>query len=217
MKQPQPGSKHWYAPDTAIARFFADRQEKRLPRLLLHSCCGPCSSAVLEQLTSHFSVTVFFSNSNITDPAEYQLRLETQKQLIAQLPAQHPVTLLEDAYNPAAFYRAVQGFEGAPEGGERCGICIAMRLDRTANLAAAEGFDAFCTTLSVSPHKSFPVILKEGLALAEASGIPFLEADFKQRSGYQRSVALSAQYGLYRQAYCGCRFADPRTAGENKA
>ncbi|MGI6014285.1 MAG: epoxyqueuosine reductase QueH [Oscillospiraceae bacterium] len=184
---------------------------KSVPRLLLHSCCGPCSSYVLEYLTQYFSVTVLFYNPNIQPEAEYQKRLAWQERLIAALPVKYPVTLLKSDWEGAAFTGAVQGQENEPEGGSRCTSCFVLRLTKTAELAKSMGFDYFCTTLTVSPHKDAQRINHLGYEIGERLGVAWLPSDFKKREGYKRSIQLSADYGLYRQNYCGCLYSRPKT------
>ena len=189
--------------DTRIAQHA---QAGEVPRLLLHSCCGPCSSYVLSYLAQYFSISLFFYNPNILPEAEYAERLRTQKQLLAALPVLYPVTLIEGAYEPERFLQAVSGLESEPEGGARCAACFRLRLEETARLAKAEGFDYFSTTLSVSPHKDADILADINSAFAEAYEIKTLPADFKKREGYLKSIQLSKAYGLYRQEYCGCPF-----------
>lgn len=178
----------------------------KTPRLLLHSCCAPCSSYVLEYLAAHFAITVFYENPNISPKEEYAKRLAEQKRLIAALPAPHPVGFLESAYEPERFLEAVRGLENEPEGGARCAVCFRLRLDATARAARDGGFDYFTTTLSVSPHKNAQLLAEIGEACARRWGVPYLAADFKKRGGYLRSIRLSEAYGLYRQNFCGCVF-----------
>lgn len=179
------------------------------PRLLLQSCCGPCSSYVLEYLTRYFRVTVLYYNPNIQPQAEYDKRLRWQQEIIARLPTQTPVDLLECGYDGARYMAAVRGLEREPEGGARCTVCFRLRLEETARLAQARGYDYFCTTLTVSPHKDAGRINAIGAALAAQYGVAWLPSDFKKREGYKRSIELSKQYGLYRQDYCGCLFSKP--------
>ena len=181
------------------------RAENKRPSLLLQSCCGPCSSYVLEYLSQYFAVTVYYSNSNIWPPEEYDKRLSEQKRLIRE--ASFPdVTLLDSRYEPEVFYEAVKGLETEPEGGARCPVCFRMRLEDTAREAKLRGFDYFGTTLTVSPHKNAPLINEIGREIGEKIGVSWLPADFKKRSGYLRSIQLSKEYALYRQDYCGCQF-----------
>lgn len=174
------------------------------PTLLLHGCCAPCSSYVLEYLSQHFSITLYFYNPNITLQEEYTRRLEEVRRLVSVLPVNHPVTLLEGAYDPALFAALAQGKESEREGGARCADCYDLRLAQTAQLAAQGGFDYFTTTLSISPYKNAHKLNEIGERLAGTYGVRHLPCDFKKRGGYKRSVELSARYGLYRQSYCGC-------------
>lgn len=180
--------------------------QQHIPTLLLHSCCAPCSSYVLEYLSDYFAITVFYYNPNIYPETEYALRVEEQKRLIEQLPAKHPISLIEGHFDPKEFYQAVKGLEHIPEGGERCHACFWLRLNETAKLAAKQNFDFFTTTLTISPLKNAPKLNEIGEELADEYGIRWLPSDFKKKNGYKRSTKLSAEYGLYRQDYCGCVF-----------
>lgn len=175
------------------------------PRLLLHACCGPCSSAVLEQLSEHFDVTVLYYNPNTWPPEEYHRRGEELERFVA---AAHPlgVTVIQDRYEPREFYDAVAGLEAEPERGGRCTVCYRLRMRRAAEYAAANGFAWFTTTLSISPHKDAARINQIGQELEEEFGVRHLPSDFKKHNGYLRSLQLSEEYGLYRQDYCGCEF-----------
>lgn len=192
-----------------IRKLEQEKSEK--PHLLLHSCCGPCSSAVLEKLTPHFQVTVFFFNPCIHPAAEYEKRLSEQKRLIEE--AKLPVDLLEAVYDPQSYFALVKGLENAPEGGERCLVCFSQRLMSTAQAAKEHGYDFFTTTLTVSPHKNAENLNRIGQEVSHETGMPFLPADFKKRSGYLRSLELSKEYSLYRQDWCGCVYS---MRGENK-
>ena len=176
------------------------------PRLLLHSCCAPCSSYVLEYLSDYFSITVFYYNPNIYPPEEFGKRVEEQQRLIRELPAKHPISFLEGPYEPERFYEMAKGLEREPEGGERCARCYRLRLLEAAQMARAGGFDYFTTTLSISPLKNAEKLNEIGARLAEEYKVPYLFSDFKKKNGYKRSTELSAEYGLYRQDYCGCVF-----------
>ncbi len=176
------------------------------PRLLLHSCRGPCSSYVLEYLSDYFEITVLYYNPNIYPESEYKKRAAVQQQLIAQMKFKNPVKLIIAEHRPAEFEEAAAGLEREPEGGKRCLKCFALRLAETAMRARLDGFDYFTTTLSVSPHKNAGALNDIGGALALEYGVKYLFADFKKRNGYKRSIALSGQYGLYRQDYCGCKY-----------
>ena len=182
------------------------------PRLLLQSCCGPCSSYVLEALTPFFRVTVLYYNPNIQPRAEYDLRLENQRKIIAALPTPTAVDILECEYDGEKYDAAVKGLESEPEGGARCTVCFRLRLEETAKRAAELGCDWFCTTLTVSPHKDAERLNQIGRALGERYGVPFLPSDFKKREGYKRSIQLSKEYELYRQDYCGCLYSKSEEA-----
>ena len=189
--------------------------EGRKPALLLHSCCGPCSSAVLERLCAHFRVTLLYYNPNIEPEAEYLHRLSEQKRLLALFPEEIP--LLECPYGHGAFDAFAPSLAEAPEGGERCLACFALRLGYTAAQAKEHGFEYFTTTLSVSPHKNADDVNRIGAEAGRKAGVKYLFADFKKKNGYLRSLELSKQYGLYRQDYCGCRYsAREKPAGEEK-
>lgn len=174
------------------------------PRLLLHSCCAPCSSAVLEYLSQHMKITVFYFNPNIFPEEEFLHRIEEQKRLIEELSCKNPVDFIEQGWQSERFYTAVKGLENISEGGERCFACYRLRLEETARLAAEMGFDYFTTTLSISPYKNAEKLNEIGEELGTKYGVKHLPSDFKKRNGYKRSIELSAVYGLYRQDYCGC-------------
>ena len=180
------------------------RLEGRRPTLLLHSCCGPCSSAVLERLTAHFDVTVLYYNPNIEPEEEYRHRLSEQERLLSLLPGDIP--LLPCEYDHAAFAAFAEGMADCPEGGDRCLACFALRLNETAKQAKAHGFEYFTTTLSVSPHKNADSVNRAGEAAGREAGVKYLMADFKKKDGYLRSLQLSKEYDLYRQDYCGCLY-----------
>ncbi|MDO5441367.1 MAG: epoxyqueuosine reductase QueH [Bacillota bacterium] len=169
--------------------------------LLLHSCCGPCSTAVLERLVEDFDVTIFFYNPNITEAEEYNHRLEEQKRYIKE--ANLPVAVIEAEYNVQDYYNVVLGLEQEPEGGARCTECFKLRLQKTAEYAKEHGYDCWDTTLTVSPYKNSKKIHEIGNAINE----DFLAGDYKKKDGYKRSIELSKQYNLYRQHFCGCEFA----------
>ena len=182
------------------------QRQGRVPRLLLHSCCAPCSSYVLEYLSRYFEITVFYYNPNIYPPEEFGKRVEEQKRLIAQLPAEHPISFLDGPYEPERFYEMAKGLEQGPEGGARCFKCYRLRLTETAEMARAGKYDYFTTTLSISPLKNAEKLNEIGGQLAKDYGVDYLYSDFKKRNGYKRSTELSREYGLYRQDYCGCVF-----------
>ena len=175
-----------------------------IPTLFLHSCCAPCSSYCLEYLSSHFRITDFYYNPNITDEEEYRKRETELARLIEEQPHLHPVAFYRGNYEPEKFFEIADGLEDFPEGGERCFRCYALRLRETARIAAENGFDYFTTTLTISPLKNAEKLNQIGAELASEYGVKWLPSDFKKRNGYLRSIELSREYGLYRQDYCGC-------------
>lgn len=176
------------------------------PSLLLHSCCAPCSSYVLEYLANYFKITIFYYNPNISPLEEYQKRVAEVQRLIAELPVKNEVDFMVGKYDPESFFALAKGHEPEPEGGERCFACYSLRLNEAAQIAKAGGFDYFTTTLSISPYKNAQKLNEIGAALEEKYGANYLYSDFKKRDGYARSIELSGKYGLYRQDYCGCVF-----------
>ena len=175
----------------------------RRPGLLLHSCCGPCSTYVLEYLSRYFSLGLLYYDPNIQPEAEYELRLENQRRVLAEFPE---VRLHEYGWHGEEYDAAVRGLEAEPEGGARCTVCFRLRLEETARLAAQLGYEYFCTTLSVSPHKDAERINRIGREMGEKYGVKWLPSDFKKREGYKSSIELSREFGLYRQDYCGCLY-----------
>ena len=196
--------------DKILDKLVAEKGgEYSVPALFLHSCCAPCSSYVLEYLCRYFRITVFYYNPNISASEEYRKRVEEQKRLIAAYNEEekgYPIEVVEGDYEPQRFFDMARGLEDCPEGGERCFKCFALRLRETARRAKAGNFDYFCTTLTISPLKNAQKLNEIGRELAEEYGIPWLPSDFKKKNGYKRSVELSAEYGLYRQDYCGCAY-----------
>lgn len=176
------------------------------PRLLLHACCAPCSSYVLEYLNRYFDITVFFFNPNITEKDEYEKRSAELRRLISELPHENSIAFLDGGYSPEEFEMIAKGLENEPEGGARCMKCYRLRLEHTARTAAEGSFDFFTTTLSISPHKNAQALNSIGADAAEKYGSNWLFSDFKKKNGYKRSCELSAVYGLYRQNYCGCEY-----------
>ena len=176
------------------------------PRLFLHSCCAPCSSYTLEYLSNYFDITVYYFNPNISPKEEFDKRFAEQKRLIDSLPAKNPIKLVLGEYNYDDFLQIARGYENVAEGGERCFRCYRMRLESTARIAKEQGFDYFCTTLSISPLTNSQKINQIGYEVAQKYGIQWLPPDFKKREGYKRSIELRREYNLYRQSFCGCIF-----------
>lgn len=176
------------------------------PRLLLHCCCAPCSSYVLEYLSRFFEITCLFYNPNISPAEEYEKRAEELRRLISELPHKNPLSIIVEKYNPQDFFAAVKGYEHIKEGGERCFRCYRLRLEMAAKYAKEYNFDYFCSTLSISPLKNARKLNDIGEELSEIYKISHLPNDFKKKGGYKRSIELSAEYDLYRQNYCGCVF-----------
>lgn len=190
----------------ALDKILAQLPDGQTPSLLLHACCAPCSSYVLEYLSRYFAITIDYYNPNIAPRQEYLRREEECRRFTAQQPHENPVQFTAAAYEPQAFYDMARGLEQEPEGGARCHACYALRLEHAAKAAVQGGYDWFCSTLSISPHKNAQKINEIGFALEKKYGVKFLPNDFKKRGGFLRSTQLSAQYGLYRQDYCGCEF-----------
>ena len=174
------------------------------PSLLLHACCAPCSSYVLEYLTQYFDITVFYYNPNISPENEYLHRVSEIKRLISEMCPS--VNFIEGRYEPEKFYEMAKGLENEPERGARCLKCYRMRLEESAAVAKENKFDYFTTTLSISPQKDSIVLNSIGKEISEKYDIPYLFSDFKKKGGYKRSIELSAQFHLYRQNFCGCIF-----------
>ena len=176
------------------------------PRLLLHSCCAPCSSYVLEYLSAYFDITVFYFNPNISPESQYVKRVNEVKRLIAEMPSCSQVRFMEGRYEPQEFYSCAKGLEEEPEGGERCLKCFRLRLKEAARAAKEINADYVCTTLTISPLKNADNLNRIGKEEAEKLGIKWLPSDFKKKNGYKRSIELSDEYNLFRQNYCGCVF-----------
>lgn len=185
---------------------ISSRSEK--PTLLLHVCCAPCSSYVLEYLSSYFDITLFFCNPNITSENEYIYRVNEVKRLISQMTLEGNVVFAEGKYDTSAFFDIAKGHEKDPEGGERCFKCYELRLRESAEYAKCNNFDYFTTTLSISPYKNAEKLNSIGSCLADEYGVKYLFSDFKKKNGYKRSIELSAEYDLYRQDYCGCIYSE---------
>lgn len=187
---------------------FDEKVQK--PALLLHSCCGPCSTSVIESLTEGFTITVFYFNPCITEEDEYVRRRDEQKRFITlyneKHPSQDPIRFMEGEYRPGTYEKLVCGLEDEAEGGRRCSLCFRQRLEKTAETAKMRGFDIFTTTLSASPHKNYDVISEIGREIALRYGLTFLDRNFRKKDGFKRSVEMAVEYDLYRQNYCGCRY-----------
>lgn len=171
--------------------------------LLLHSCCGPCSTAVIEKLFPFFDITVFYFNPNVTESEEYNLRLSEQKRFLKEAYGEK-ISVTEGRYKSREFFAAVEGLEKEPEGGKRCEECFKLRLEETAKVAKEGSYDFFCSTLTVSPHKNAKLINEIGESFGKKYGEEYLVNDFKKENGFKRSVEISNEYELYRQRYCGC-------------
>lgn len=187
-----------------------NQSENKVPKLLLHTCCAPCSSYCLEYLSQYFEITVLYFNPNISIKEEYEYRLNEEKRLISLMELKHPVNLIEGEYVPEKFFSVIKGLENEPEGGKRCEKCFALRLEETAKKAKELRFDYFTTTLTISPLKNAQLLNEIGTFYADKYGVDWLYSDFKKREGYKRSVVLSKQYNLYRQDYCGCIYSRNR-------
>lgn len=182
------------------------QREERVPKLLLHSCCAPCSSYVLEYLSNYFDITVFYYNPNIFPENEYTKRILEQQMLIDHMNVKYPVSFLAGAYDRERFFEMAAGMEHLKEGGERCFKCYELRLEEAAKVAKEGGFEYFTTTLSISPLKNADKLNEIGIKVGSRYGIEYLQSDFKKKNGYKRSIELSSEYGLYRQDYCGCEY-----------
>lgn len=187
-----------------IINFHKERNET--PTLLLHSCCAPCSSYVLEYLSEYFKITVFYYNPNIYPDEEYYKRVAEQKAFISKFPAKNKIDFIEGDFDKERFYDTTKDMENMPEGSERCFKCYELRLSQTAVKAKELGFDYFTTTLSISPLKNAEKLNEIGVKVAKEYNIKYLVSDFKKKNGYKRSTELSREYNMYRQDYCGCVF-----------
>lgn len=193
-----------------------EQKAGHVPTLLLHSCCAPCSSYVLEYLSRYFAITVLYYNPNITEETEYRKRVTEQARLIREMQVLHPICLVEGRYEPGRFLEMARGMELLSEGGERCFACYRLRLEEAAQAAKEGGFDYFTTTLSISPMKRADKLNEIGADLAEKYRVAWLYSDFKKKNGYKRSIELSKEYQLYRQNYCGCGFSKAQAVREGR-
>ncbi len=182
---------------------FLEKLDHR-PKLLLHSCCGPCSSSVLELLVKYFDIDVLYYNPNIFPEEEFIKRKNEQEKLLKKLDKN--IKFIEGNYDYDLYKSTIKGLEQEKEGGLRCKACINLRMEETAKYAKEKGYDYFTTTLSVSPHKNSKMINEIGYALEEKYNMPYIYSDFKKKDGYKRSIILSKEYDLYRQDYCGCQY-----------
>lgn len=196
-----------------LEKIIASNMENKIkPKLMLHACCAPCSSYVLEYLNSYFDITVYFYNPNIFPIEEYEYRAKELKRMIDEMGLNDKVRCIVEEYSAGEFYSMSKGVESEPEGGARCFKCYELRLERTAAIAAKMRFDYFTTTLSISPLKNSQKLNEIGKILSNKYDIPYLVSDFKKNNGYKRSIELSKQYNLYRQNFCGCVYS--KRAGE---
>lgn len=196
--------------DNVLKDLIKEWQKNNLrPKLLIHSCCAPCSTYVLEYLTQFSEITIFFSNSNIHPKEEYIKRLLVHKDFVEQFNKKNNtnVGFIADEYAPSKFIKAVKGLEDEKEGGERCHVCYEMRLDNAAQKAIELDFDYFASALTLSPKKNAQVINESGYTIQEKISVYYLPSDFKKNSGYKRSIEMCEEYDIYRQCYCGCVFA----------
>lgn len=182
---------------------FLEKLDHR-PKLLLHSCCGPCSSSVLELLVKHFDIDVYYYNPNIYPESEFIKRSNTQESLLKKLDSN--IKFIEGKYDYDLYKETISGLESEREGGLRCKECIGLRMEKACLYAKENGYDYFTTTLSVSPHKNSKMINEIGYMLEEKYNMPYIYSDFKKKDGYKRSIILSKEYDLYRQDYCGCEY-----------
>ncbi|MDE6276020.1 MAG: epoxyqueuosine reductase QueH [Clostridia bacterium] len=174
------------------------------PSLLLHACCAPCSSYCLEYLKEYFDITLFFYNPNISSQEEFDKRFCELKRLVKEMSLN--IDIICPKYDPQEFLQKVKGYESCPEGGDRCSICYALRLKKVCEYAEEKGFEYYCSTLSISPHKNAQKLNTIGTALAKDKKVKHLPNDFKKKGGYLRSIELSKEYNLYRQDFCGCEY-----------
>ncbi len=187
--------------DEIIDRITSDNN---VPKLLLHCCCAPCSSYVLEYLSEFFQITLVYYNPNISPYDEYLKRYNELKRLVGEIPLKNPVDFIDVPYDNDKFEDMAKGLEDLPEGSKRCFSCYQLRLEKTASLAQKYGYDYFTTTLSISPYKNANKLNEIGASLENIYNVSYLYSDFKKKNGYKRSIELSREYNLYRQDYCGC-------------
>lgn len=188
-----------------LEKIIESNQKNNLkPSLLLHACCAPCSSYVIEYLAKHFTITIYFYNPNIYPEKEYAYRSEELYRLVKEMNLQDEINIIIETYNPNEFFDIAKGLESAPEGGDRCFKCYELRLRKTALNAKLHNLDYFTTTLSISPLKNAEKLNAIGKKLSDECDVAYLFSDFKKKNGYKRSIELSKEYNLYRQDFCGC-------------
>ena len=204
-----------------MSKIYYEMQIKELEKiktpkkLLLHSCCAPCSSHVISLLTKYFNITILYYNPNISPITEYQKRKEEQIRLIKELPTTNKIDIIDCDYDNNIYNKMVKGYENCQERGARCEICFNLRLEKTAKIAQENKYDYFCTTLTVSPYKNSVLINEIGEQLAKKYNIKWLYSDFKKNNGYKNSIELSKKYNLYRQNYCGCIYSQKEKTTPN--
>lgn len=193
-----------------LDRIIEEINDSCVPTLLLHSCCAPCSTYVLEYLSKYFEITIYYYNPNIYPPEEFEYRMEEQKRFVEEFlnnnPDVNPIHFIAGEYESDRFYEVSKGLENEPERGLRCTECFKLRLGEAAKVASKNGFDYFTTTLSISPHKDANLLNILGENIAKQYGIKYLYSDFKKKGGFLRSTEISKEYNMYRQDYCGCVF-----------
>ena len=192
-----------------------DKKNENKQKMLLHACCAPCSSHVLELLSKEYDITLYFYNPNITDENEYIKRYKELVRFINEAPFAVDVVAVDGGYDADSFFNMSKGLEELPERGARCYKCYSMRMEAASRYAADNGFDVFTTTLSISPHKNASWINEIGAICEEKNGVAYLYSDFKKKNGYARSIQLSKEYDLYRQDYCGCVFSKREKENKN--
>ena len=182
------------------------KNEKKAKKLLLHSCCAPCSSHVITYLTNYFDITILYYNPNISPKSEYEKRKEEQIKLIEMIPTKNKINIIDCDYDNNIYENKIKGLENEPERGKRCTVCFNLRLSKAAEIAKENNYDFFGTTLTVSPYKNADLINKIGKKKKKDYNIKWLPSDFKKKDGYKKSIELSKKYNLYRQDYCGCKY-----------
>ena len=187
---------------------------KERKKLLLHSCCAPCSSSVISFLTKYFDITILYYNPNISPIEEYNKRKEEQIKLIKEIDKIGKIDIIDCDYDNNIYEEKIKGYEDCKERGERCTICFNLRLEKTAKIAKDKNYDYFCSTLTVSPYKNAPLINKIGEELSKKYNIKWLYSDFKKADGYKKSIELSKKYNLYRQDYCGCIYSQRKNIND---